>query len=234
MFLPLWEEDEQLEEGFSYCMYTLWGVGGFDCDLDHHCMECNETDDSTVTWYVRHKLTPSHKMLAKHKPKELKLYDILDVIDDPAPNKDVSSDAPLSVELPLPVDSPSVTDIDVDLHFGEKLSAMQASFFLQFSSMFSDYSEQLESKFSNTDDRFNNLRNSQLSSTSQGNLNVSQDVSNASFSASTSVAVLTGYTLAKGFYAPQQGGLEIPLGRGWLQKTHLLVVLPFRVLSLGY
>ena len=32
---------------------------GVDCDLDHHCVECRETDDAAMNEYVRHKMTLS-------------------------------------------------------------------------------------------------------------------------------------------------------------------------------
>ena len=127
-----------------------------DCDLDHCCVECHDTDDSTMTEYVRHKLTLRRKMLSKCKLKELKLSDISDVIY-PAPDEAVCSDAPLSVEPPLTVDSPSVSYSDVNSRMYEKLSTMKANIFSQFSSMFTDFSRQLECKFSKIDDRFDKL-----------------------------------------------------------------------------
>ena len=161
--------------------------------------------------YVRHKMTLRRKMLSKRKLKELKLSNISDVIDDPAPDEAVCSGAPLSVELLLTVDSPSVSYPSVVSCMDEKLSTVQANIFSQFSSVFVDFSKQLENKFSKIDDRFDKLGSSQISSVSpsQGPIDVSQDVSNVfSFS-----AVLTGHPLAKASYASRQGGLEIPLGR---------------------
>ena len=107
--MPLWEEDEQLDEGLHTVCIDCRGV---DCDLNHCCVECNDTDDSTMTEYVRHKLTLQRKITFKHK--ELKLVDISDVVDDPAPDKAVCSDASLLVEPLLPVNSPSVSDLDID------------------------------------------------------------------------------------------------------------------------
>ena len=188
---------------------------GVYCDLDHRCMELHDTDDSIITEYVRHKLTLHRKMLSKHKLKVLKLSDIFDVVDDLAHKEAVCRDAPLSVEPPLTVDLPSISDPKVDSRMDEKLSTMHANIFSQFSSMFTDFSKQLECKFSKIDDSFDILGNSQINSvsTSQETIDVSQHVSNVSFSAPTSVALLTGHTLAKASYAPQQGGLEIPLAR---------------------
>ena len=185
-------------------------------------MECNDTNDFTMTEYVLHKLTLHHRM-PKRKLKELELLDILDMADEPSSDKDVCSDAPFLVEPPLTVDSPSVSDPDVDLRMDEKLSTMLADIFLLFILMFADFSKQLESKFSKIDDKFDKLGDSQISSvsTSQGTIDVSQDVSNVSFSAPTSVAVLTRHTLAKASYAPGQGGLEIPLGRAAAEDAPL-------------
>ena len=44
--------------------------GGVDCDLDHWCVECHDTNASTMLEYVR------RKMLSKRKLKDLKLSDI--------------------------------------------------------------------------------------------------------------------------------------------------------------
>ena len=164
-----------------------------------------------MTEYVLHKLTLHYRM-SKRKLKELKLLDILDMVDELSPDEDVCGDAPFWVELPLIVDSPFISDPDVDLRVDGKLSTMQADIFLQFILMFADFSKQLESKFSKIDDRFDKLDDSQISSvsTSLGTIDVSQDVSNVSFSAPTSVAVLTGHTLAKASYALGRGGFEIP------------------------
>ena len=60
-------------------------------------------------------------MLSKRKLKELKLSDISDVVDDPAPDEAVCSDALLSVEPLLTVDFPSISDPDVELRMDEKL-----------------------------------------------------------------------------------------------------------------
>ena len=70
---------------------------GVDCDLDHQCVECHDTGDSTMTEYVRHRMTLHCKMLSKHKLKELKLLDISDVTYDLAPDEAICSDAPLSL-----------------------------------------------------------------------------------------------------------------------------------------
>ena len=40
---------------------------GVDCNFDHRCMECTDTDDFTMTEYVRHKLTLRRKLMSKHK-----------------------------------------------------------------------------------------------------------------------------------------------------------------------
>ena len=162
-------------------------------------------------------------MMSKRKLKELKLLDILDMVGEPSPDEDVCSDAPFWVELPLTVDSPSVSDLNVDLHVDGKLSTLQADIFSRVSLMFGDFSKQLESKFSKIDDRFDKLDDSQISSvsTSQGTIDVSQDVSNVSFSVPTSVAVLTGHTLAKASYALGRGGFEIPLGRAATEDAPL-------------
>ena len=100
---------------------------------------------------------------------------------------------------------------------------MQANIFSWFSLMFADFSKQLERKLSKIDNRFDELGDSQISSvsTSQGTIDVSQDVSNVSFSAPTSVAVLTGHTLAKASYALGRGGFEIPLGRAATEDAPL-------------
>ena len=81
---------------------------GVDCDLDNHCVECTDIDDSTMTKCVRHKLSLRRKLKYKNKLKELKLSDVADVANDLAPDSAISSDALLLVELQLPVDSPSV------------------------------------------------------------------------------------------------------------------------------
>ena len=89
---------------------------------------------------------------------------------------------------------------------------MQANILSQCSSMFADFCKQLESKFSKIDDRLNNLNSSQFSFVppSQGTVDVSQDVSNVSFSAHTSVAVFTGHNLAKASYTPRQVSWRSP------------------------
>ena len=122
-------------------------------------------------------------MVLKHKLKELMLSDISDVTDDLVSNEAISSDAQLSMEPPLTVDSPSMYDPNVDFRMDEKLSTLQTSLFTQFSSMFADFSKQLKGKFSKTDDQFDKLGSSQFSFDllSQGNINVIQDVSNISF-----------------------------------------------------
>ena len=80
--------------------------------------------------------------------------------------------------------------------------------------MFADFSKQLECKFPKIVDTFDKLCSSKVSSVPLclGTVDVSQDVSNVSFSVLASVAVLTGHLPAKASYVPQQGGLEIPLG----------------------
>ena len=95
---------------------------GVDCDFDHRCMECTDIDNSTMTEYVHHKLTLRRKLLSKRKLKELKLANVAVVADDLAPDEAISSDALLSVEPPLTVDSLSVSDPDLDFCVDEKLN----------------------------------------------------------------------------------------------------------------
>ena len=165
-----------------------------------------------------HKLSViRHKLKSKQKLKELKLSDVAIVADDLAPNDVISTDAPLSVAPQLPVDSPLVSNPNLDVRIAEKLSSVQDNLFSQFSSMFTDFAKQLESRFTRIDEKFNSLDSSAISVShssvpvSQEPINVGQDVSNP-FAAPTSVAVLTRHADDKAFYAPQQGGLEIPLG----------------------
>ena len=145
--------------------------------------------------------------------------DVAEVVDNLAPNDALSSDVLLSVDPQLPVDSPSISDPDLDVRVAEKLSSVQDNLLSQFSSVFTDFFKQLESRFIKIEEKSNSLDSSAISVShssvlvSQGTINVSQDVSNPSFAASTSVAMLPRHAPDKASYAPRQGGLEIPLGR---------------------
>ena len=83
------------------------------------------------------------KLKSKRKLKELKLSDVASVADDLAPNDAISTDALSSVELQLPVDSPLVSNSDIDVHVAKKLSSVQDNLFSQFSSVFTDFAKQL-------------------------------------------------------------------------------------------
>ena len=49
------------------------GCRGIDCDLGNCCIECKDVDDSTMTDYVRHKLSLRCKLQCKHRLKEPKV-----------------------------------------------------------------------------------------------------------------------------------------------------------------
>ena len=75
--------------------------------------------------------------------KELKLSDVADVVDDPAPDDAVYSDALLPVEQQLPVILRQFPIPILDIRVAKKLSSVQDDLFSQFNSMFTDFAKQL-------------------------------------------------------------------------------------------
>ena len=72
--------------------------------------------------------------------------------------------------------------------------------------MFTDFTEQLRSRFAKIDERFNSLDSVSRSSfpVSQGTIDVNQDVTNLSFATPTSVDMLTMHVAMLARHAPSK------------------------------
>ena len=144
------------------------------------------------------------------------------MVDYPALDDAVGSDAPLSVESQFPIDSPSVFNPDLDFRLCRLIYS------LEFNSMFTDFTEQLRSRFTKIDERFDSLDSVSLSSVpvSRGTIDISRDVTNPSCTTPTSVAMLTKHGPDKVATCHDRVAWRSPQD-GRLQRKHSRVVFPF-------